>query len=80
LPFAIFKVARMPMMLLPNAAPPVLRQIEQKQNMNGTGVSDSTEKWILPHWHEPARRARRFFDVDFVDLGMPGSCDLRANW
>jgi hypothetical protein len=37
------------MTLLPNAQPAVLRQIEQKQNKKGTGVSESTEKRTFPH-------------------------------
>ena len=53
-----FNVCRRPMMLHPKAAPPVLRQIEQKQNMKGTGVSESTVNCTLPHWHDPARGVR----------------------
>jgi len=37
------------MMLHPNAPPVVLRQIEQKQYMNGTGVSDCTRKRTFSH-------------------------------
>ena len=61
-------------MLHPNAAPPVLRQIEQKQNMNGTGVSESTEKWTLPHWHDPSSLRRRFE----IDVGMAELCRFSA--
>lgn len=42
-------------MLHPKALPPVFRQIEQKQYMNGTGVSESTVKVTFPHWQEPDR-------------------------
>jgi hypothetical protein len=48
------------MMLQPNAPPPVFLQMEQKQNRNGTGVSDSTWNVMAPHWHEPSSRWRRF--------------------
>jgi hypothetical protein len=37
------------MMLQPNAPPVVLRQIEQKQNMKGTGVSDWTLNRTFSH-------------------------------
>jgi len=47
------------MMLQPNAAPPVLRHMEQKQNMNGTGVSDSSANSIFPHWQLPLSLIRR---------------------
>lgn len=53
-------------MLQPNAPPPVLRQIEQKQNMNGTGVSESTANVTAPHWHEPSSRFRRLAAFDGV--------------
>jgi len=46
-------------MLHPKAAPEVFRQTPQKQNMNGTGVSDSTENVTFPHWHDPASSTLR---------------------
>ena len=64
------------MMLHPNAAPLVLRQIEQKQNMNGTGVSDSTENVSLPHWHEPSS----VFLFLAIDLGMATIVPPFARW
>src|SRR3954451_21233409 len=73
-------VLRMPMMLQPNAAPPVLRQIEQKQNRNGTGVSDWTENWTLPHWQDPSSLVGRFaFVFGLVGrLGMGESAGADA--
>lgn len=57
-------------MLQANAPPPVFRQMEQKQYMNGTGVSESTVKVILPHWQEPDRaRGPLVLDGDF-DRGL----------
>jgi len=53
------------MMLQPNAPPPVFLQIEQKQNMKGTGVSESTAKVTAPHWHEPSSRWRLWADFVF---------------
>lgn len=59
-------------MLQPKALPPAFRQMVQKQNMYGTGVSDMTENAILPHWHEPLSLVlifflgERFFGVGIV--------------
>jgi len=47
-------------MLHPKALPEVFRQMEQKQYMKGTGVSDSTVKLTFPHWHDPASFIGRF--------------------
>jgi hypothetical protein len=44
-----FSVARFPITLQPKGPPDSLRQIEQKQYMKGTGVSDSTLKVTFPH-------------------------------
>lgn len=57
-------------MLQANALPLVFRQMEQKQYMNGTGVSESTVKVTLPHWQEPDRaRGSWVLDGDF-DPGL----------
>lgn len=57
-------------MLQAKALPLVFRQMEQKQYMNGTGVSESTVKVTLPHWQEPDRaRGLLVFDGDF-DLDL----------
>src|SRR4051812_11115765 len=67
-------VSRMPMMLQPNAEPPVLRQMAQKQNMNGTGVSESTVNSIFPHWQLPLSLLLRLG----FGLGMPRVCGPHA--
>lgn len=79
-------------MLQANALPLVFRQMEQKQYMNGTGVSESTVKVTLPHWQEPDRaRGPLVLDGDFgpglvlvlvsaLALGIAGYWRLLAIW